>query len=903
MAKSQHAFTALNAGELSPLLEARVDKEFYNVGLKTCSNMIPLTQGPAAMRSGTQYVKAVRNSANRTALIRFQFGLTQAYAIEVGDQYFRFYKDRALITQATTAITAITQANPGVVTSASHGLTTGDKVILLSVGGMVELNNREFTVTVLTANTFQLNSENTSSYTTYTSGGTVGKIVEVATPYTQADLFDSDGVLQLSYTQSADTMYIVHPSYAPRKLTRSSHTSWAISTASFVQGPMSAVNSDDTSHVYLTSLTSYYPGGTGVLISNQAIFTANHVGGLFYMEERYLADIDVTPWTALTIHGGVGSQVSNDGNVYELVRAVGTSTGSVAPVHTDGTSDDQIVGRARWRYLHSRWCVVQITSFTSSTAVNIQAITYVPNGLEPNPTSITGCVNNGAGACRITHAAHGYQTGDYVRVQNVTGTTGANGSWKITVQGTNTYDLDGSTFNAPWGGGGTSRRYPTWKWAHGAFSAERGYPSAVAFYQDRLCFAATATDPDTVWMSEASAYESFRLKDANQITAANAITLTISDGEVNKIEALQGSPEGLVVFSADSESIIQQATGNEPLGPGNVRAVPISKLGSKDVRPIRVSDATMFIQRGGRKVREFLQQDGAFVGNDVTVRAEHLFSQYGVISADFCQEPDAILWCARSDGKLLAFTYQKEQNVLAWCQHTLGGYSDAGNTLPPIIESVCQVPNSDGSLNELWLVVKRYVNGATVRYVEYLKPRWVRGTDVTDGFFVDCGLTYDGSAVSTISGLNWLRGQSVTILADGKVHPNKTVSSSGAVTLDYTASTVHIGLGYVGRVQFPRPEAQQPDGSAQGKDKQVKKVAVRLLNTNNLKFGPSFDNMARVEFRKNTDPIDQAVPLMDGDKRFDFNALPGDGDGYICLEQDYPYPFCIVGAFATLEVF
>jgi hypothetical protein len=104
----------------------------------------------------------------------------------------------------------------------------------------------------------------------------------------------------------------------------------------------------------------------------------------------------------------------------------------------------------------------------------------------------------------------------------------------------------------------------------------------------------------------------------------------------------------------------------------------------------------------------------------------------------------------------------------------LGGFSDAGNTLPPVVESVCQVPNSDGSLNELWLVVRRYVNGATVRYVEYLKPRWVRGTDITDGFFVDCGLTYDGSAVSTISGLNWLRGQSVTILADGKVHPNKT---------------------------------------------------------------------------------------------------------------------------------
>jgi hypothetical protein len=909
MAKSQHAFTALNAGELSPLLEARVDKEFYGVGLKTCSNMIPLTQGPAAMRSGTQYVKAVRNSANRTALIRFQFGLTQAYAIEVGDQYFRFYKDHAIITQTATNITAITKANPGVVTSTSHGLTTGDKVILSSVGGMVELNNREFTVTVLTANTFQLQSENTSSYTTYTSGGTVAKIVEVTTPYTQSDLFDSAGVLQISFTQSADTLYIVHPSYAPRKLTRSSHTSWTLSTVTFVNGPFANMNSDDTSWVYFPSVSGYDPGATGTMRSNQAIFEAGHVGALFFVEEVFFDQLNVAPWEAAHPSGGTGAQKSNDGNVYTYVTTRGSVTGSNAPTHTigdawDGINEAGAGGEStKWRYLHSRWGIVRITVFNSSTSVNIEVVTYLPNGLASTSTAVTGCVNNGAGAPRITHASHGYQTGDYVYIDNVTGTTGANGSWKITVQGTNTYDLVGATFNAAWTGGGGARRYASWKWAHGAFSSARGYPSAVAFHEDRLCLAATNTDPDTVWMSEASSYEAFSQRDANQITAANSITVTMSSGEVNKIESLQPSPDGLLVFTADSESVITQATANEPLGPNNVRALPLSNYGVKDVRPVRIGSATMFIQRGGRKVREFLQTSDGFVGNDIMIRAEHLTSQYGIISMDFCQEPDAILWCARSDGKLLSFTYQKEQNVLAWCQHQLGGYSDSGNTLEPVIESVVQVPNSDGSYNELWLVVKRYVNGATVRYIEYLQPRWVRGTDITDGFFVDCGLTYDGGAVSTISGLNWLRGQSVTILADGKVHPAKTVSSAGIVTLDYTASTVHIGLGYVGRVQFPRPEAQQPDGTAQGKDKQVKKVAVRLLNTNNLKFGPSFSNMSRVEFRKNTDPIDQAVPLLDGDKRFDFNALPGDGDGYICLEQDYPYPFCVVGAFATLEVY
>lgn len=909
MVKSAAAFTAMNAGELSPLLGARTDKDFYGVGLTTCQNMIPLTQGPAAMRSGFQYVKEVADSSKRTALIRFEFGLTQAYIIEVGDLYFRIYKDHGIVTETAQNITGITKANPAVVTySGADTYANGDKVLISGVVGMVEVNNREFTVAGLNAgaNTFQLSGVNSSAYTTYTSGGTVAEIVTITTPYTLADLFDSNGVLQLSYAQSADTLYIAHPSYALRKLTRSSHTSWTLSTVSLVNGPFSAMNSDDTKHVYLSTMTSYYPGGTGVLIANSSIFTANHVGGLFFLEERYFADLAVSPWAAsLPGSNALGTQCSYDGNVYEIREANGTNYGSSAPVHTDGEAyDNPAVGTSsyrKWRYLHSRWCVLQITSYTSGTAVNVQAITYVPNGLNPNTGAVTGTANAG-GLIRITHAAHGYQTGDYVHIQNVTGTTNANGSWKITVIGTNTYDLDGSTFNVAWAGGGTVRRYATWKWAHGAFSAERGYPSSVTFYQDRLCLAATASDPDTVWMSEASSYESFNARDANQITAANAITAAMNNGDVNKIESMQGAPDGLLVFTAAGESIIRQASTNEPLGPNNYRVDPLSNYGARDVRPIKIGGSVFFVQRAGKKIREFGGSSEGFIGNDITVRAEHLTARYGIIAMDWCQEPDALLWCVRSDGTLLSFTYQKEQNVFAWCRHQLGGYSDSGNTLAPIVESVCQVPSPDGSENELWVIVKRYINGGTKRYIEYLKPRWITGTSIEDGFFVDSGLTYDGSAVTTVSGLNWLIGQSVTILADGKVHPNKTVSSAGTITLDYSASVVQVGLGYSGRIQLPRPEPQQPDGTAQGRDKLVKKVTARLFQSNNLKFGPSFSNMGRVNFRTTTDPIDQPVPLMDGDKRFDFNAPPGNTDGYICLENDYPYPFCVVGVFPMIEV-
>jgi hypothetical protein len=376
----------------------------------------------------------------------------------------------------------------------------------------------------------------------------------------------------------------------------------------------------------------------------------------------------------------------------------------------------------------------------------------------------------------------------------------------------------------------------------------------------------------------------------------------MSSGEVNKIEALQGTPDGLVVFTADSEGSIQQATINEPLGPNNVRAVPLSSYGSSDVRPVGVGNAVMFVQRGARKLREFIRDDTGFVSNDVTVRAEHLLAQFGIVSMDWCQEPDAILWAARADGTLLSFTYQKEQSVFAWCRHRLGGFSNAGGTAPPIVESVCQVPSSDGSSNDLYVIVNRWINGATRRHVEVLQPRWIRGSAIASGYFVDGGLTYAGSPASTISGLTWLAGQTVTILADGKVHPVRTVSSAGTITLNYAASTVQVGLAYEGRLQLLRPELPQPNGSSQGKVKQVKKITARLLNTNNLKYGPDFNTMARVDFRKTTDAIDAPVPLLDGDKTFDFNAPPADTDAYVCLEQDLPYPFCIVGIWPTIEV-
>ena len=167
-------FGSLNSGELSPLLDGRVDKEFYQSGGKVYENLIPLVQGPVVQRSGTGYVKEVKASANRTAQIPFQFNVEQAYVLEFGDQYMRVLKDHAIVLNTGTTITGISQAATAVVTYAGSDIfSNGDKVFIQSVVGMTEVNNREFTVANLNAgsNTFELSGVNSTGYGAWSSGG------------------------------------------------------------------------------------------------------------------------------------------------------------------------------------------------------------------------------------------------------------------------------------------------------------------------------------------------------------------------------------------------------------------------------------------------------------------------------------------------------------------------------------------------------------------------------------------------------------------------------------------------------------------------------------------------------------------------------------------------------------
>ncbi|TAJ37847.1 MAG: hypothetical protein EPO55_17540 [Reyranella sp.] len=237
------------AGEISPALHGRVDLAKYQVGLATCLNWFIHPFGGASTRAGTEFVGEAVDPAVRSRLIPFQFNTAETYVLEFAHQKMRVIRDGGYVLETATAISGITRANPGIVTTATpHGLGNGDHVWIDGVvgpsGPMAEVNRRRFTVTGATTTTFELAGIDTSAWPAWVSGGTTARFYTLATPYASADL------PLLKFVQSADTMTLTHPGYAPRNLTRTGHAVWTLVAIAFAP---------DTSAP--TGLASTNPGG------------------------------------------------------------------------------------------------------------------------------------------------------------------------------------------------------------------------------------------------------------------------------------------------------------------------------------------------------------------------------------------------------------------------------------------------------------------------------------------------------------------------------------------------------------------------------------------------------------------------------------------------------------------
>ena len=415
------------------------------------------------------------------------------------------------------------------------------------------------------------------------------------------------------------------------------------------------------------------------------------------------------------------------------------------------------------------------------------------------------------------------------------------------------------------------------KWSLGAFGGDQGYPRAVAFYEERLYFAGTEGQPQTIFGSKTADFENH----TPGTTDDSAINVTIASDQVNVIKhMIQG--RFLQIMTSSAEFTMSGGSGTQAITPTNVNVLRETTFGSSDVRPLRAGATTIMIQKGQEKVKEVtfnLDTDG-LVGRDLTVLAEHL-ARGGLADMTWQQEPELILWFVRSDGKLIALSYDPSNNTIGWHQHTLGGTGT--------VESITSIP--DGAEDTVYLSVKRTIDSVTTRHIVYMKPIYF-GADVEDAFYVDSGLTYDGSATTTITGLNHLEGETVQILADGATHPDKTVSG-GAITLDRSASKVHVGYSYNSIIKTLRFEGGAEDGTSQGKIKRIHGITVRFLDTVGAEVGPDEDTLDRIPFRDSSMDMDDAVPMFDGDKEISYPARY-DNDARVMVRQNQPLPMTVL---------
>lgn len=731
MAKASPIQNSFNSGELSPEIDGRTDIGKYASGCSRMENFIPLVQGPARRRAGTRFVKEVKTSSKRTWLSRFEFNTEQAYVLEFGHQYVRFYTDNLPL-----------ESSPGTP-------------------------------------------------------------VEVATPWTETDLINTDGTFALDMVQSGDIIYICHPKYAPRKLSRLGATTWTLTTLAQKGGPFNDYDPDEARTVYASAQT-----GNITITASTGIFASTDVGTLFYLEQKKANSINKwEPGKSITTN----DLRRSDGKTYKALNTA--TTGTIKPTHIAGAEYD---GGVQWEFQDAGYGWVTITGYTSATVVSATVLSQLPS---------------------------------------------------LTVGSSNA----------------------TTRWAFGSWNSVAGYPSHVTFFRNRLVFA-RAVDR-SLWFSVSADYENFKDRDeGGLVTADMSVTLGIESDQSNQIQYMV-SESALIIGTAAGEHICKEMTDSDPFGPDNATIIKSSEYGSRGANPLRVGSSVLFVQRSGRKLREIsfdAVQDG-YKSMDMSVLAQHLIPPgTSIVQMAYQKEPNSIVWLARSDGLLVGFTFNKEQYsdppFGGWHRHPIGGNG--------IVESVVAVPSPDNSRDDLWMVVRRTINGTTKRYIEYMEAELETGQAQTDAFYVDSGKSYYGSPATTFSGLSHLEGKVVDILADGSSHPRRTVTS-GAVTLQRSASTVHIGLPCPAKLATMRLEAGSADGTAQGKTKRINRVVVRLLSTLGGKMGPTETALDEILFRSTGDDMDEAPPLFTGDKELLWRG-GYEKDGYVWYVNDQPLPATIV---------
>lgn len=689
----------------------------------------------------------------------------------------------------------------------------------------------------------------------HTNGGTLlsgGVPYEIVTPYQEADLFD------LHYVQSADVMTIAHPNYETRELRRLGATNWTLTVITFapvISAPAS-VNATASG-----DLPATLPPVPGVTISSS---TAGPDTPTYYVT-AYSDNILSESSPSGVVAGGIDQTLPvtlqwkavGGAQVYRVYRdnyMIGETTELTLIDDENAENTSVSFGVPSNGKITTKNDFYVATNVSASGEESYQSV----SDSAFNDLTIPGLYNiitpasfSGAVSCNI----YKLKNGIYGYIGSVAPGIGFIDD-----------NIDPDMTRSP----------PV---SATPFTGAGNYPGAVSYFEQRRLFAGTINQPQNMWMTRTGTESN--LSTSTVTRADDAVSFRIAALTVSTIRHIV--PLGEIILLTSSSEWRVTSADNGGITPTTVRVRPQSYIGASNATPAVTNSSMLYAAARGGHIREILytMADNGAVGygnSDMSILAPHLFDYKTVVDLAFSKAPYSILWAVSSDGRLLGMTYVPEQKVAGWHRHDTDG----------LFESCAVV--AEGDEDRLYVVVQRTINGSSKRYVERLHTRQFE--EAEDAFFVDCGDTYSGAAVTTISGLSHLEGKQVAVLGNGATFPLVTVSG-GSITIDVPVTLAHIGLPITAEIKTLPMSTEQLEAFGQGRAKNVSKVYMRVYRSSGILAGPNENQLT--PFKQRTTEAFGSPPRLIESAEIEISV--GNNwttNGQVVVRQDTPLPVTVL---------
>ncbi len=642
--------------------------------------------------------------------------------------------------------------------------------------------------------------------------------IEVTTPFAQEELSS------LRFTQSADVMYICSGVRPVQQLIRYSQNDWQLKEFVVAKPPFMPVNSDEKLKISASATK-----GEVTLTATGDVFSADMVGAQIKLSHNMPA--------AMALSSRGNSWISQEvvcGNSWSLV-----TRGIWNGYFYLQTSKDGVT----WEHLKT---FLSINDFNASASGTVDEYTYM--------RIISSMWDGKEGSCTLNTSPYTHE--GMVKITQFISPTEVIGE---------VVDFLGST-------------EATADWYLACWSDKHGYPYCATFFQDRLVFAGSNKQPNTIWMSKTGDYTNFSVqKAAGSVTEDSSIAASLISRELFSIRHLLPSSD-LLVLTNGNEWVI---SGSDAVSPNKIVPKVQTSRGASEVEPLIIGNRAVYVQRSGQTVRDigYTYESDNYTGADLSLLAKHLFKDKKIIDSAYSQEPNSIIYFVCNDGVMLCLTYLKEQDVYAWSSfHTQGKF-----------EAVCCI--GDGYNDNVYCITSREVDGNIVRYIERFD--YPMDSDVpTDFINVDCAVVVQNDVPSdVVTGLEHLKGKQVQVVGDNYLFSNSNfiVDETGCINLPTACQKVVVGLGFEMLLELPSIEMKVDDGSLIGRTKNVTEVILQVRNSYGGKLGIDTNNLDNVIFEQN-DAFFKNFKLFTGTKKITLPQVQ-DEKAKVVIYSDQPYPF------------